>query len=368
MEEELEEIFNNAKYNTNQPYVPVITAADYEDYDENDAENNAAIVLLHANNVSTVSAVAQYNAHQAVLAAAIDYDSEDDWDLPLYISSFPKSTAKPINLKSLTIHGSKTYGVCSHSTLRRALCTLTDVCVESCLIHGVYGFRIKLIQCDIRENVKCGVVSCKMEATQESGLVIICEDTTIHNNCTSGDKEDFGMFCEKDCNIRLITTEMEQTREPESSVDTKRRFAFDNNNGNNSNGIKRSSFGNWAGPEAWISIIDDEENFIGDLDYCYESTDVEQDLLSANFRFIMLLQLWTWTIIFAIAYLESNERFECAKVVIYRFLAFAIACLAVYFSCYEMTVKRFATAMLPLLFLMTIYAGTIKAYEGKNFF
>ena len=140
MEEELEEIFNNAKYNTNQPYVPVITAADYEDYDENDAENNAAIVLLHANNVSTVSAVAQYNAHQAVLAAAIDYDSEDDWDLPLYISSFPKSTAKPINLKSLTIHGSKTYGVYSHSTLCRALCTLTDVCVESCLIHGVYGF------------------------------------------------------------------------------------------------------------------------------------------------------------------------------------------------------------------------------------
>ena len=91
MEEELEEIFNNAKYNPNQPYVPVITAADYEDYDENDAENNAAIELLHAHNVSTVSAVAQYNAHQAVLENAIDYDSEDE---PLYISSFPKSTAK----------------------------------------------------------------------------------------------------------------------------------------------------------------------------------------------------------------------------------------------------------------------------------
>ena len=48
--------------------------------------------------------------------------------------------------------------------------------------------------------------------------VIICEDTTIHNNCTSGDKEDFGMFCEKDCNIRLITTEMEQTREDLLSI------------------------------------------------------------------------------------------------------------------------------------------------------
>ena len=63
----------------NNTAISVITAADYEDYDENDAENNAAIVLLHANNVSTVSAVAQYNAHQAVLADAIDYDSEDDW-------------------------------------------------------------------------------------------------------------------------------------------------------------------------------------------------------------------------------------------------------------------------------------------------
>ena len=48
-------------------------------------------------------------------------------------------------------------------------------------------------------------------------------------------------FCEKDCNIRLITTEMEQTREPESSVDTKRRFAFDNNNGNNSRNNSRNN-------------------------------------------------------------------------------------------------------------------------------
>ena len=104
------------------------------------------------------------------------------------------------HLQHLTLHQAKYSGVVGRSSF-----TMEDVLVEQCGGNGVYAKDTGVVgRCTNVEVKKCGWSG--VVAANGASITLIGAKTTVHDNCTSGSSNDYGLVvCNVSSTIQLVS-------------------------------------------------------------------------------------------------------------------------------------------------------------------